>query len=68
MVSKIITFVGESPASWEEATTRLIKEAQSSLRGITRIKVTEFDVRMENEQVSTFRVKAEVAFKVEAKT
>ncbi|MBF0516181.1 MAG: dodecin domain-containing protein [Nitrospirae bacterium] len=67
MVSKIITFVGESPVSWEEATTNLIKEAQTSLRGITRIKVTEFDVRMEQEKVSRFRVKAEVAFKVEAK-
>ncbi|MBF0555929.1 MAG: dodecin domain-containing protein [Nitrospirae bacterium] len=67
MVSKIITFVGESPVSWEEATTNLIKEAQTSLSGITRIRVIEFDVRMENEQVSTFRVKAEVAFKVEVK-
>ncbi|MBF0456607.1 MAG: dodecin domain-containing protein [Nitrospirae bacterium] len=66
MVSKIITLVGESPVSWEEATTNLIKEAQSSLRGITRIRVAEFDVKMEHEKVSTFRVKADVAFKVEA--
>ncbi|MEO5360510.1 MAG: dodecin family protein [Nitrospirota bacterium] len=66
MVSKIITLVGESPVSWEDATTNLIKEAQTSLRGITRIKVTEFDVRLEQEKVSRFRVKAEVAFKIEA--
>ncbi|KWT91101.1 dodecin family protein [Candidatus Magnetominusculus xianensis] len=66
MVSKIITLVGESPVSWEDATTNLIKEAQTSLRGITRIKVTEFDVRLEQENVSRFRVKAEVAFKIEA--
>jgi hypothetical protein len=65
MVSKIITLVGESPVSWEDATTKLIKEAQTSLRGITRIRVTEFDVKMEQEKVSTFRVKAEVSFKVE---
>ncbi|MEO5356983.1 MAG: dodecin family protein [Nitrospirae bacterium YQR-1] len=67
MVSKIITLVGESPTSWEEATTNLIKEAQQSLRGITRILVTEFDVKMKEEQVDTFRVKAEVAFKVQHK-
>lgn len=66
MVSKIITLVGESPVSWEEATTNLIKEAQTSLRGITRIRVAEFDVKMEQEKVTTFRVKADVAFKVEA--
>ncbi|MBF0465569.1 MAG: dodecin domain-containing protein [Nitrospirae bacterium] len=65
MVSKIITLVGVSPKSWEEATTNVIKEAQKTLRGITRIMVTEFDVKMKDENVDVFRVKAEVAFKVE---
>ncbi|MBF0564129.1 MAG: dodecin domain-containing protein [Nitrospirae bacterium] len=64
MVSKIITLIGESPNSWEEATTNVIKEAQASLHGITRIRVTEFDVKMKDDKVDTFRVKAEVAFKV----
>lgn len=67
MVSKIITLVGSSHNSWEEATTNLIKEAQASLRGITRIKVDEFDVKMkEDGGVDVFRVKAEVAFRVES--
>ncbi|MBF0520073.1 MAG: dodecin domain-containing protein [Nitrospirae bacterium] len=65
MVSKIITLVGQSPKSWEDATTNVIKEAQKTLRGITRIMVTEFDVKMKDENVDVFRVKAEVAFKVE---
>ncbi len=64
MVSKIVTLIGESPNSWEEATTNLINEAQTSLNGITRIKVTEFDVKMKDNKVDAFRVKAEVAFKV----
>ncbi|MCI4625802.1 MAG: dodecin family protein [Candidatus Magnetoovum sp. WYHC-5] len=68
MVSKIITLVGESPNSWEEATTNIIREAQNSLRGITRIRVTEFDVKMKDDgHVDTFRVKAEVSFKVESR-
>ena len=67
MVSKIITLVGQSPKSWEDATTNIIKEAQMSLRGITRIQATEFDVRMkEDGNIDFFRVKAEVAFRVEA--
>ncbi|QWR76257.1 dodecin family protein [Candidatus Magnetomonas plexicatena] len=65
MVSKIVILVGESPNSWEDATTNLIKEAQTSLRGITRIMVTEFDVKMKDNMVDVFRVKAEVAFKVD---
>ncbi|MBF0473608.1 MAG: dodecin domain-containing protein [Nitrospirae bacterium] len=67
MVSKVITLVGQSQQSWEDATTRIIKEAQSSLRGITRIRATEFDVKMkEDGNIDFFRVKAEVAFRVEA--
>ncbi len=67
MVSKIITLVGSSPNSWVEATSNLIKEAQSSLRGITRIMVTEFDVRMKEDSndIDIFRVKAEVSFRIE---
>ena len=65
-VSKIITLVGESPESWVDATKKVIKEAQTTLRGITRIRITEFDVRMKDTgEVDTFRVKAEVAFRVE---
>ena len=68
MVSKIVVLIGESPNSWEEATTNLIKEAQTSLHGITRIRVHEFDVRMKDDGgIGTFRVKADVAFRVERK-
>lgn len=66
MVSKIITMVGESKTSWEDATTSVIKEAQTSLRGITRVKVDEFDVKVTDAgEIDTFRVKAEIAFRVE---
>ena len=64
-VVKIITLVGESPSSWEEAMHNLIKEAQASLRGITRIGVTEFDVRLKDDKVETFRVRGEVSFRIE---
>lgn len=64
-VVKIITLVGESPTSWEDATNNLIAEAQKSLRGITRIGVTEFDVRMKDDQVDVYRVRAEVSFRIE---
>jgi flavin-binding protein dodecin len=66
-VSKIITLVGESPDNWADATTNLIKEAKDNLRGITRIKVTEFDVKVADDGGVTFRVKAEVSFRVESK-
>jgi len=65
-VSKIIELVGEDAESWEEATKKCIAEAQKSLRGITRIRIEEFDVRIgDNEEVQSFRVRAKVAFRIE---
>lgn len=64
-VVKIIQLVGESKKSWDDAARNVIKEAQKSLRGITRIGVTEFDVRMKNDKVDVFRVRTEVSFRLE---
>jgi flavin-binding protein dodecin len=64
-IVKIITLVGESPISWEEAAKNVITEAQKTLRGITRIGITEFDIRMKDDAVDVYRVRAEVSFRVE---
>jgi hypothetical protein len=64
-VVKIITLVGESPHSWEEAARNVITEAQKTLHGITRIGITEFDIRMKDDAVDVYRVRAEVSFRVE---
>ena len=64
-VVKIIELVGESPKGWDEAIRNVIKEAQDSLRGVTRIGVVEFDVRMKDDEIDVFRVRAKVSFRVE---
>lgn len=65
-VVKIIQLVGESPTSWEDAANNVIKEAKATLRGITRIGINEFDIRMkEDGTVDVFRVRAEVSFRIE---
>jgi flavin-binding protein dodecin len=64
-VVKIIELVGESSKSWDDAIRNVITEAQKSLRGITRIGVSEFDLRMKNDKLDVFRVRAEVSFRVE---
>ncbi len=65
-VSKIIELVGEDAESWEEATKQVIVEAQKSVRGITRIRIEEFDVRLgDNQEIQSFRVRAKVAFRIE---
>jgi flavin-binding protein dodecin len=64
-VVKIIDLVGESEKGWEEALRNLVSEAQRTLRGITRIGVKEFDVRMADDRIEVFRVRAEVSFRIE---
>jgi flavin-binding protein dodecin len=64
-VVKIIELVGESSKSWDDAIRVVITEAQKSLRGITRIGVREFDVRMNKDKLDVFRVRAEVSFRLE---
>jgi flavin-binding protein dodecin len=64
-VVKIIDLVGESEKGWEEALRALVAEAQRTLRGITRIGVKEFDVRMADDRIEVFRVRAEVSFRIE---
>jgi flavin-binding protein dodecin len=64
-IVKIIELVGESPKSWDDAIRSVITDAQKTLRGITRIGVKEFDVRMNKDKVDVFRVRAEVSFRLE---
>ena len=64
-VVKIIELVGESSKGWDDAMRTVIAEAQKSLRGITRIGVKEFDVRMNKDKLDVFRVRAEVSFRLE---
>jgi flavin-binding protein dodecin len=64
-IVKIIELIGESPHGWEEAMREVVAEAQKTLRGITRIGVKEFDVRLRDDKIQLFRVRAEVSFRLE---
>lgn len=64
-VVKIIELVGESQIGWEDAMRQVIDEAQKTLRGITRIGVVEQDVRLINDKIDVWRVRAQVSFRVQ---
>ena len=65
-IVKIVEMIGESPHSWEDAMHEVIAEAQKTLRRITRVAATDFDVRMKDDQIDVFRVRAEVSFRLES--
>ena len=64
-IVKVIELIGESPHGWEDAMREVMAEAQKTLRGITRIGVKEFDVRLRDDKIDVFRVRAEVSFRLE---
>lgn len=64
-VVKIIELVGESPQGWEAAMREVVAEAQKTLRGITRIGVKDMDVRLQDDKILCFRVRAEISFRLE---
>jgi flavin-binding protein dodecin len=64
-VVKIIELVGESSTGWQDAAEKVIKEAQATLRGITRIGFEEFDIRMKDDKIDVWRVRAKVSFRIE---
>jgi flavin-binding protein dodecin len=64
---KIIETVGESPKGWDDAMKGIIEEAQMTLRGITRIGVEEFDIRMKDDKIDVYRVRAKISFRLEKK-
>ena len=67
-VVKVIEMIGESPESWANATKEVIAEAQKTLRRISNIRITEFDVRLQDDRIDVFRVRAEVSFRLETST
>ena len=64
-IVKVIELIGESPHGWEDAMREVIAEAQKTLRGITRIGVKEFDVRLRDDKIHVLRVRTEVSFRLE---
>ena len=63
-VVKVITLIGESPNSWQEAADNVVAEVEATLHGVTRIGIVDHDIRMKDDKVDVYRVRAEVSFRV----
>jgi len=66
-VYKIITLVGTSTKSWEEAATVAVETAGKTLRDLRIAEVEELDMQIENGKVVNYRAKVRVSFKYEGK-
>lgn len=63
---KIISVVGTSPKSWEDATQEAVKSASTSLRNLRVGEVSKMDVTIDKKgKVSAYRVRVDLSFKYE---
>ncbi len=66
-VYKLITLVGTSTKSWEEAANSAVQMASKSLRDLRIAEIEELDMQIENGKVTNYRAKVRVSFKYEGK-
>ncbi|MBN1375339.1 MAG: dodecin domain-containing protein [Dehalococcoidia bacterium] len=62
-VYKVITLIGTSPESWEQAAASAIKQAEKSLSGLRIAEVKELDMQIEKGKPVTYRAKIKVSFR-----
>lgn len=63
---KIISVVGTSTKSWEDAAQSAVSAASKSLRDLRIAKVTEMDVTVDKKgKINSYRCKVDLSFKYE---
>lgn len=62
---KLITIVGTSPDSYEEAIQKGVTDASASLRNLSWFEVQEMRGRVDQGKVVEYQIKMQVGFRVE---
>ncbi len=66
-VYKVITLIGTSTESWEQAAASAVKVAQKTLRGLRIAEVKELDMQIEKGKPINYRAKVKVSFEYNPK-
>jgi flavin-binding protein dodecin len=64
-VYKVITLVGTSPKSWEDAATAAVETAAKTLRELRIAEIEELDMQIDKGKVISYRARVKVSFKYE---
>ncbi|KAB2312932.1 dodecin domain-containing protein [Betaproteobacteria bacterium SCN2] len=61
-VIKVIEVLAESSKSWEDAANLAVQKATESLHGIRSIYIQDFQARVEDGRIVSYRVNAKISF------
>ncbi len=64
-VHKVIEVLAYSDKSWEEAAQQAVTDASKSLKNIESIYIKDHSAKVENDQITQYRINASITFKVE---
>ncbi len=64
-VIKSIELIGSSPDGWEDAVKSAIDEAKKTIRNIRRVTVSDLEVLVEDDQISSYQSKVKLYFTIE---
>jgi flavin-binding protein dodecin len=67
-VAKVNELIGSSPAGFEQAAKEVITRANRTLRGITGIEVIEKRVKIDDGEISEYRVRLRLVFDMAPET
>ncbi len=62
---KVITLVGTSPTSWEEAARMAVETAGKNLRDLRVAEVVKLDMKVDGGKVVSYRARVTISFKYE---
>ncbi|MDJ0808813.1 MAG: dodecin family protein [Desulfobacterales bacterium] len=62
---KVITLVGTSPSSWEEAARMAVETAGKNLRDLRVAEVVKLDMKVDGGKVVSYRARVTISFKYE---
>ncbi len=64
-VYKVVELIGTSDKSWEEAAKNAVATAGKSLKNLRIAEVGQLDMKVENGQVTAFRARVNLSFKIQ---
>lgn len=65
-IVKVIEVLAESKRSWEDAANNALQEARRTLRNIRSVYVQHFEAKVEEGQITRYRVNAKISFDLES--
>ena len=64
-VMKVIEVLAESPKGWEDAVSAAVTKASESVHNIRSVYVKEFEAKVDNGKIVSYRINAKVTFAVD---